>query len=64
MWSDPIPLPAASVRRIVESVQPFAFDRIYGAWWNRFVPLDAKAAVERSAGRYIAAIGGGVESGR
>ena len=51
-----IPLPAAAVERIVAAVEPFAFDRIYGAWWETVVAQDAKAAVHRSAERYIRAI--------
>lgn len=60
MYSYPnlIPLPAREVRRIADAVQPYTFDRIYGAWWERVVDQDAKAAVERSAARYIAAIEG------
>ena len=60
MYSYPnlIPLSAAAVRRIVAAVEPFAFDRIYSAWWQRVVASDAKAAVARSAERYIAAIEG------
>jgi hypothetical protein len=60
MYSYPnlIPLPAADVRHIVEAVRPYAFDRIYGAWWGRVVREDAQAAVERSAARYIKAIEG------
>jgi hypothetical protein len=59
MYSYPnlIPLPASSVRRIVEAVEPFPFDRVYGAWWGKVVSADAKAAVRRSAERYIRAIG-------
>jgi hypothetical protein len=55
MYSYPnkIPLNATSVRRIVDAVEPFQFDRIYGAWWGRIVAADAKAAVARSAERYI-----------
>lgn len=53
-----IPLPAATVRGIVASVEPYRFDRIYGAWWGRVVAYDAKTAVARSAERYIAAIDG------
>jgi glyoxylase-like metal-dependent hydrolase (beta-lactamase superfamily II) len=58
MYSYPnlIPLPASTVRQIVESVEPFHFDRICGAWWNKVVVTDAKAAVKRSADRYINAI--------
>lgn len=58
MYSYPnlIPLPSASVRRIVDAVEPLEFDRIYGAWWGKVVRADAKAAVKRSADRYIRAI--------
>ena len=60
MYSFPnlIPLPAASIRRIVDALEPFAFERIHAAWWGRTVSHDAKAAVARSAERYIAAIEG------
>jgi len=51
-----IPLPASAVNRIVKSVEPFAFKRIYGAWWEAMVDRDGKAAVERSAERYVRAI--------
>lgn len=51
-----IPLPAASVHRMVAAVEPFAFDRIYGGWYGRLVERDAKAAVRRSADRYVRAI--------
>jgi len=58
MYSYPnfIPLPASSVRRIVEAVEPFTFNRIYGAWWGKVIRNNAKAAVRRSAERYISAI--------
>ena len=58
MYSYPnlIPLNGPSVERIVQSVEPFAFERIYGAWWERIVARDAKAAVRRSAERYKRAI--------
>jgi len=59
MYSYPnlIPLSASAVRRIVEAVEPFDYDRIYGGWWDEVVPSDAKAAVARSAARYLRAIG-------
>jgi hypothetical protein len=59
MWSYPnyIPLPASAVNRIVQSVRPFGFKRIYGAWWDAVVEEDAKSAVEKSAARYLKAIG-------
>lgn len=58
MYSYPnlIPLPAQTVRRMADAVKPYKFDRIYGAWWERVVSTDAKAAVERSAERYIKAL--------
>src|SRR5216683_955072 len=39
MYSYPnyIPLPASEIDRIVAAVEPFDFDRIYGAWWDRNV---------------------------
>jgi glyoxylase-like metal-dependent hydrolase (beta-lactamase superfamily II) len=58
MYSYPniIPLNARSVQHIVRSVEPYAFDRIYGGWWDSIVTTDAKAAIKRSADRYITAI--------
>ena len=48
-----IPLQAAEVRRIVATVARYPFDRIYGGWWDRVVDRDGKAAIDRSADRYI-----------
>jgi len=58
MYSFPnyIPLPAKTVDRIVGAVEPYEFDRIYGAWWERNVSEDAKGAVRRSAERYKRAL--------
>lgn len=58
MYSYPnlIPLSAPAVRRIVKAVEPFAFDRIHGGWFERVVAADAKAAIARSAQRYIRAV--------
>jgi glyoxylase-like metal-dependent hydrolase (beta-lactamase superfamily II) len=58
MYSYPnmIPLNARAVTHIVESVEPYEFDRIYGGWWDRIVTNDAKAAVRHSAERYLRAI--------
>jgi len=55
MYSYPnlIPLPASAVQRIAAAVAPFAFDRMYGAWWGRIIPTGAKAIVSRSADRYV-----------
>ena len=48
-----IPLGSTAVNRILERVEPFAFEQIYGAWWKANVLEDAKAAVARSAERYL-----------
>lgn len=58
MYSYPndIPLNRRAVERIVAAVEPYAFDRLYSAWWDRVVQVDAKNAVKRSAERYIRAI--------
>lgn len=58
MYSYPnlVPLPAAAIERIVAAVEPFAFDRLYAAWFGAVVATDAKTAVQRSAQRYVAAI--------
>jgi len=59
MYSYPnlIPLDEKAVRRIVEALEPFEFDRIVGAWWGRVVPHEGKEIVRRSAERYLRAIG-------
>lgn len=49
-----IPLPATAIHRIRAALAPYEYDRIYGGWWGKVVSSDAKAAVRRSAERYIA----------
>jgi hypothetical protein len=60
MYSYPnfIPLNATSVRRIVSAVEPFEFDRIYGAFHPMQLLAGGKDAVRRSADRYVRAISG------
>jgi hypothetical protein len=59
MYSYPnyIPLPADAVRWVTSAVAPLAFDRIYGFMFDLVIKEDAKAAVTRSARRYLRAIG-------
>jgi glyoxylase-like metal-dependent hydrolase (beta-lactamase superfamily II) len=61
MYSYPnlIPLSASEIRRIVSTLEPYEFDRVYGAWWGRVVAEDGRAAVRRSAERYLRALGAG-----
>ena len=58
MWSYPnlVPLPAATVRQMVEKLEPYEFDRVYGAWWGRVVDGDGKERVRVSAERYLDAL--------
>ena len=60
MYSYPnlIPLPAASVQRIAQVLEPFEFDTIHGAWWDRLVAADGGGVVQRSAERYVRALTG------
>ena len=51
-----IPLGPAAIRRITDALEPLSFDQIYGGWWKANVLSDAKAAVSRSAERYLRAI--------
>lgn len=55
MWSYPnvVPLSPSEVKGIVASVEPYEFERIYGAGWTSTVTTDAKGAIARSADRYI-----------
>jgi hypothetical protein len=48
-----IPLGPAAINRILERIESFPFEEIYGAWWNANVLSGAKAAVARSAERYL-----------
>jgi hypothetical protein len=58
MYSYPnmIPLNRSAVDQIVNAVEPFEFDRIYGGWWDSLVASNARPAVKRSADRYIRAV--------
>jgi glyoxylase-like metal-dependent hydrolase (beta-lactamase superfamily II) len=58
MYSYPnmIPLPPSKVAGIAAALEPYAFDTIHGAWWDRFIPADASGVVRRSADRYVRAI--------
>jgi hypothetical protein len=59
MYSYPnyIPLAASAVERIVKAVEPFEYDRMYGAFWDMVIEKDGTAAVMQSAERYLRAIG-------
>jgi glyoxylase-like metal-dependent hydrolase (beta-lactamase superfamily II) len=52
-YPNAIPLPERDVRTIVGRLAPYEFDRVYGGWWDSIVDADGKAAIERSADRYV-----------
>ncbi len=61
-WSYPnmMPLPAASIRRIVARLEPWRFGRIFGAFAGQDVLGDGEAIVRRSAARYVELLEGPV----
>ena len=58
MYSYPnmIPLPASRVQAIAAALDPYDFDTIYGAWWDRTIERDGSGVVRRSADRYVRAV--------
>jgi hypothetical protein len=48
-----IPERPRTIRRALALIEPFTFERIYGAFWGRVVTEDGAAAVRRSADRYL-----------
>lgn len=58
MYSYPnyIPLNATAVKQIIAAVEPFPFERIYGAFWDMVIEREGKAVMARSADRYLRAI--------
>jgi glyoxylase-like metal-dependent hydrolase (beta-lactamase superfamily II) len=60
MYSYPnhIPLSASAVERIVKAVEPFEYERVYGAFWDTLIAGGGKSAVINSAERYLRAIRG------
>ncbi len=60
MYSYPnlIPLPAFEITRIRDTIAPYRFERIYGAWFDRVIPDNAHQAVLYSANRYLEALEG------
>jgi len=58
MYSYPnyTPLPAATVQRIARRLEPYPFERIFGAWFGAVVREDGKEALRRSVERYVQAL--------
>jgi glyoxylase-like metal-dependent hydrolase (beta-lactamase superfamily II) len=53
-----LPLSAPEVEHIGAALKPYAFDVIYGHYFDRVIPKDAKAVLEKSVERYVSAING------
>jgi len=53
-----IPLSARAVERIGVALKPFAFEVVYGHYFDRVIARDGKVVLEKSIARYIAAIEG------
>ena len=53
-----IPLSAPAVERIGALLEPYPFDAIHGAWFDRTIPHGGENVVRRSIARYVAAVRG------
>ena len=53
-----IPLSAPAVERIGKLLEPYSYDVIHGAWFDRTIPHGGKDIVQRSIARYVAAVCG------
>jgi hypothetical protein len=53
-----IPLSARTVEHIGRALAPFAFEVIYGHYFDRVIPHNAKQVLEKSVARYVAAVNG------
>jgi hypothetical protein len=56
MWSYPnyLPLPVFTVRRMEERLAGYAYEGVYGAFWDAEITGNGKAAVAESFRRYVA----------
>jgi hypothetical protein len=55
-YPDLIPLDASTVQHIADILEPWPFDPIYGAWWDRIIVTGGKQALAYSVRRYIDAV--------
>jgi hypothetical protein len=53
-----IPLSAPAVERIGKILEPYEYDVIHGAWFDRTIPKGGKDVVKRSVVRYLDAVRG------
>ncbi len=55
-YPDLIPLDASTVQHIADVLEPWPFDPIYGAWWDRMIATGGKQAMAYSVRRFIDAV--------
>ena len=60
-YPNQIPLDAGRVLHIAETLKPWPFEAIYGGWWDRVVPANAKAVMAASVEQYVDALTGPLE---
>ena len=48
-----LPLGEKAVRAVAATVEPYKYDAVYGAFWDRVIPKDAKAIMDASVHRHI-----------
>ena len=58
-----IPLPTSAVEHILEALDGFEFESIYGAFFDRNIQTDGKGSLRESALRYIANLTGEAAAG-
>jgi glyoxylase-like metal-dependent hydrolase (beta-lactamase superfamily II) len=58
-----IPLDAESVRHIADALAPWSYETIYGGWWERVIPTNAKFVMASSVQQYIDAVTGAASEG-
>jgi hypothetical protein len=57
MYSYPnyIPLSSPAIERIIKAVEPFEYDRVYGAFWDMVIESDGVTVHPKSGGKTRAA---------
>jgi hypothetical protein len=55
MWSYPnyIPLGEKAVRAISKRLEPWTYETIYGAFWDRVIPHNGTNVTQQSVARHI-----------
>jgi hypothetical protein len=57
-----IPLDPLTVRQVAAALEEWPFDTLYGGWWERVIPSNAKQVMANSVTQYIDAVTGSAEA--